>query len=176
MGRRRAGSPCITTGRADFSDFLQAEVMLVYQPDDAIRPMRAEYAGAIREARHVSLSDGAPLLLIGQASLDGLNERLADPVPMNRFRPNVVVTGAAPFAEDTWQRIRIGDVTCEVAKPCARCATTTVDQATGVRGVEPLRTLATFRKREGGVMFGQNLAHHAPGALHVGDVVTVLAP
>lgn len=157
------------------SEFLGSAVRLVHQPDDAVRVMRDEYAGQIREPRRVSLSDGAPLLLIGTASLDVLNQRLATPVPMNRFRPNVVVHGTAAYAEDGWRTIRIGSVRFEVAKPCARCATTTVDQASGVRGVEPLRTLATFRRKGSGVMFGQNIAHHAPGTIQLSDDVEVLA-
>jgi uncharacterized protein YcbX len=159
-----------------FSTCLGVAARLVYLPDDAVRIMRAEYAGGITSARRVSLTDGAPLLLIGSASLDDLNARLALPLPMNRFRPNVVVTGSAPFAEDGWRKIRIGDVLFEVAKPCARCTTTTVDQATGVRGVEPLRTLATYRRLGSLVMFGQNIAHHAPGRLQLGDAVDMVEP
>lgn len=155
------------------SSFLGAPLRLVHQPDDAVRAMRPEYAGAIREPRRTTLSDGAPLLLIGTASLDALNHRLTTPLPMNRFRPNVVVSESGPFAEDDWRTIRIGGVLFEVAKPCARCVTTTVDQLTGARGVEPLRTLATFRKQGSGVMFGQNIAHHAPGSIRVGDPLEV---
>jgi len=157
------------------SAYLRIPARLVHLPDDAVRVMRREYAGGIKEARRVSLNDGAPLLLIGSASLDDLNTRLATPLPMNRFRPNVVVDGSHPFAEDRWKVIRIGDVTFEVAKPCARCATTTVDQATGSKGIEPLRTLATFRRHGSLVMFGQNIAHHAPGWLRPGDEVEVVA-
>jgi uncharacterized protein YcbX len=138
--------------------------------------VRAEYLGALaREPRHTSLSDGAPILLIGQASLDDLNTRLEVALPMNRFRPNIVVVGSEPYAEDTWARVAVGEVLLEVAKPCARCVTTTVDQATGVQGREPLRTLATFRRRDGGVMFGQNVTHHGPGTLRVGDELRVIA-
>jgi hypothetical protein len=156
------------------SEYLEGPARLVHLPDDAVRVMRPEYAGRITGPRRVQLSDGAPLLLIGSASLADLNTRLTTPLPMNRFRPNVVVSGSAPFAEDDWRQIRVGEVTFEVAKPCARCATTTVDQATGVRGVEPLRTLATYRRRGSLVMFGQNIAHHALGRLRVGDAVQVI--
>ncbi|MFN8574666.1 MAG: MOSC domain-containing protein [Gemmatimonadaceae bacterium] len=85
------------------------------------------------------------------------------------------MAGSEPYAEDGWRTIRIGTVHFEVAKPCARCATTTVDQASGVRGVEPLRTLATYRRQGSGVMFGQNIAHHTTGTLHVGDDLEVMA-
>ena len=114
------------------------------------------------------------LLLIGEASLAALNERLPHPLPMDRFRPNVVVAGSAPFEEDAWRRIGLGDVPADVVKPCLRCAITRVDQATGVRGDgEPLRTLGTFRKVKGGVSFGQNLVHAGTGTLRVGDAVSV---
>ncbi len=157
------------------SDYLGAPARLVHLPDDSVRVIRPVYARAFKEPRRVQLSDSAPLLLTGTASLDDLNTRLTTPLPMNRFRPNVVVTGCPPFAEDDWRQIRIGDVLFEVAKPCERCATTTVDQATGVRGKEPLRTLATYRRQGSLVMFGQNIAHHAPGRLRVGDAVQVIS-
>lgn len=157
-----------------FSTYLGAPMQLVFLPDEGVRVMRAEYAGTITEPRRVSLTDGAPLLLATESSLCSLNQRLPSPVPMNRFRPNVVVRGSEPFAEDCWRRITIGEVVFEVAKPCARCATTTVDQATGDRGVEPLRTLSSFRRQGAGVMFGQNIAHHRPGTLRLGDVVTIV--
>lgn len=158
-----------------FSALLGVSARLVRQSDGAARVMRREYAGAIDEPRQVTLSDGAPLLLMGAASLDDLNARLESPVPMNRFRPNVVVHGAAPYAEDGWSRLAIGEVVFEVAKPCARCVITTVNQETAERGVEPLRTLARYRKVGSGVLFGQNIAHHAPGTVRVGDEVRVIA-
>jgi uncharacterized protein len=158
-----------------FSQYLGAPARLVFLPDDAARVMRDEYAGAIRDRRRVTLTDGAPLLLLSEESLADLNARLEVPLPMNRFRPSVVVKGGTAFAEDSWKRIAIGDVVFEIAKPCARCATTTVDQATGVRGKEPLRTLATFRKVGSEVMFGQNIAHHAPGELRLGAEVRIIS-
>jgi uncharacterized protein YcbX len=103
--------------------------------------------------------------------LADLNSRLVEPLPMNRFRPNLVVTGGPAYAEDEWHRIEIGGIRLLVVKPCGRCVVTTTDQATGERGNEPLRTLATFRRRDGEVMFGQNLVHETPGHLRVGDPV-----
>lgn len=121
----------------------------------------------------VGFADGYPLLLIGESSLAELNTRLPQPLPMNRFRPNVVVAGGAPFAEDTWGQIRLGEVLAEVVKACKRCAITRVDQATGIRGDgEPLRTLGSFRKVKGGVIFGQNVVHEELGTLRVGDPVS----
>jgi uncharacterized protein YcbX len=92
---------------------------------------------------------------------------------MNRFRPNLVVAGSEPFAEDEWKTIRVGDVVMDVVKPCDRCVTTTIDQATGIAGREPLRTLAQFRKWNGQVYFGQNVVHRTPGILRTGDPIVV---
>ncbi|MEI2641679.1 MAG: MOSC domain-containing protein [Candidatus Nanopelagicales bacterium] len=125
-------------------------------------------------ASGIAFADGYPLLLIGEASLAALNERLEQPLPMNRFRPNIVVAGSGPFEEDEWLHVELGTVGADVVKPCLRCAITRVDQATGVRGDgEPLRTLGQFRKVKGGVQFGQNLVHTGTGTLSVGDPVSV---
>ncbi|HVN76365.1 MAG TPA: MOSC N-terminal beta barrel domain-containing protein [Thermoanaerobaculaceae bacterium] len=144
---------------------------LVFMPDASHRAV--ERRGAAPDAE-VGFADSYPFLLISEASLADLNRRLARPVEMNRFRPNLVVRGCAPYAEDGWRRIRIGQVVFHVVKPCSRCATTTVDQATAERGREPLATLATYRRVGDKVMFGQNLVHEGGGALRVGDEVTVL--
>lgn len=131
-----------------------------------------------RFGSRVAFSDGYPLLLLSEASLADLNTRMADPLPMNRFRPNLVVTGCAPYAEDDWRELEIGDVRLHVVKPCARCAITTVDQDQGqFAGKEPLRTLARYRRGEKGkVLFGQNVIHESKtGVLNVGDAVKVIA-
>ena len=119
-------------------------------------------------------SDGYPLLLVSEASLNDLNARLDTPLPMNRFRPNLVVTGCGPHAEDGWQQVQINTVTFDVVKPCERCTVTTTDQATGERGVEPLRTLATYRRVGTKVYFGQNIIHRTAGTLAVGEPVEVV--
>lgn len=153
--------------------FLGIDCRLVYMPEEVVRPVRPDYAF---DGERTSFTDGFPFLLISEASLADLNRRLATPVPMNRFRPNLVVAGATPFAEDGWRRIRIGPLTFGVAKPCPRCVMTTVDQAMGMSpSTEPLRTLATFRRNaEGQVDFGQNLLHAGTGRLDVGMSVDVL--
>ncbi|MEQ1439731.1 MOSC domain-containing protein [Fontimonas sp. SYSU GA230001] len=156
------------------SRFLDRECRLVFMDEAARRPVDPAYAAAGDE---VSFADGFPLLLISEGSLAALNARLDAPVPMLRFRPNLVVAGAEPHAEDGWQRIRIGAIEFDVAKPCARCGFTTVMPDTGTldpRG-EPLRTLATYRRGPKGVMFGQNLLARGDGMLRVGDTVTVLS-
>lgn len=145
---------------------------VMHMPATTLRQADRDYADA---GDRVSFADGFPLLLVGQASLDELNARLAEPVPMQRFRPNVVVAGAAAHDEDEWRRIRIGAVECDVVKGCARCVVTTIDPATAVAAKEPLRTLATYRHAQGKVWFGQNLIHRGTSSVRVGDAVSVLA-
>jgi uncharacterized protein YcbX len=154
-----------------FSRHLGCSARLVRLAGDDARPLGSPSA---QPADRVSFADGFPFLLISKASLDGLNRRLPVPVPMDRFRPNIVVEGCDPHAEDEWHRVRIGEVVFRVAKACARCIVTTVDQSTGDRGREPLRTLSTYRTVDGQVLFGQNLVHDGRGVVRVGDSVTVL--
>lgn len=151
------------------SEFLQRAVSLVYMPDETFRRVNPNYSP---QERRVSFADGYPVLLITQESLDGLNRRLEQPIEMRRFRPNVVVSGA-PYAhaEDEWKELTIGALSFDVVKPCERCAIPTVDPWTGERGKEPNRTLATYRRIDGKVYFGQNLIHRQAGSLSVGDGV-----
>ncbi|MFY1679659.1 MULTISPECIES: MOSC domain-containing protein [unclassified Streptomyces] len=157
-----------------------AGARLVHLDEPATRrPVDPEYA---RPGETVSLADGFPLLLATSGSLDALNTmigqgRHADqgPLPMNRFRPNVVVSGTEPWAEDAWRRVAIGEVEFRVAKPCGRCVVTTTDQSTAARGREPLHTLGRHRKREGRLVFGQNLVPLGTGTVRVGDPVVVVA-
>jgi len=155
-----------------FTEYLGLPTGLAWLPEDADRPADPVYAPTPAQ---VSFADAFPFLIIGQASLDDLNARLSEPLPMNRFRPNLVLSGSEPFAEDTWRRIRIGEVEFDVVKPCARCVVTTTDQLTGRHGPEPLRTLATYRRVDGKVMFGQNALHDRAGHLVRHQAVTVLA-
>ncbi len=157
-----------------FSTFLEADVRLVRMPPDVVRRVDPDYAP--RSTDQVGFADGYPALLISEESLEDLNGRLAEPLPMNRFRPNIVVRGSGvAFAEDTWAKIRVGEVPFDVVKACARCVTTTTDQLTASRGTEPLATLATYRRVPRGVLFGQNLVHAAEGTLSIGDELTVCA-
>lgn len=123
-----------------------------------------------------AFSDGFPYLLIGQGSLDDLAARVGRPLEMLRFRPNLVVQGAEPYAEDSWKRIRIGEMVFRVVKPCSRCVIPTIELASGERSPdrEPLATLMGYRKGEGGVFFGQNLIAEGPGELRAGMPVAVL--
>ena len=161
-----------------FRDVLQTDCKLVLMPVETER--RVNYFYAVHKDDHVSFADAYPFLLIGEKSLADLNEKLENPVPMNRFRPNFVVSGSDAFEEDGWKRIRIGPSVFHIAKPCARCVMTTIDQTEGVKtGVEPLKTLASFRipKRsvKQKILFGQNLiAERAGDVLRVGDKVEIL--
>jgi uncharacterized protein YcbX len=155
------------------SEFIGKEVRLVHVPEQRTRFLPGGY-GANND--RVAFADGFPLLLIGQASLDDLVQKVGRPLEMQRFRPNLVIEGAQAFAEDSWKRIRIGEVEFRVLKPCERCILTTIDPQTGERSVdrEPLTTLKTYRQKEGDVLFGQNLVADGNGVLEVGMPVTVL--
>ncbi len=159
-------------GYADrwFGRFLGVRCRLVRKPEDDVRSVNSAYA---RSGDQTSFADAFPLLLISEASLEDLNARLESPVSMNRFRPNLTVRGCGPYAEDGWEEVRVGNAIFRAAEPCARCAVTTVDQQTGERGKEPLKTLATYRKAQGEVLFGRNLIHTSPGTVSVGDPVEV---
>ena len=149
-----------------FSRMLGISCRLVSFPELNNRPIDPGYA---INNEQVSLADAYPLLIIGQNSLNDLNSRIKTPLPMNRFRPNIVFTGGAPFEEDNWQRFSIGDVRFAGVKPCARCVVTTIDQQTAEAGKEPLVTLAAYRQKNNKVLFGQNLLVVATGEIKVGD-------
>jgi uncharacterized protein len=123
-------------------------------PDTTSRAVDRRYAP---EGQMVSFADAYPFLVIGEASLADLNSRLEIPVPMNRFRPNLVFSGGTPFCEDGWRDFNIGDQPFRAVKPCARCIMTTIDQQTTTKNAEPLRTLASYRKQDNKVLFGQNV-------------------
>jgi len=163
-------------GDAWFSAYLGCPVRLVYLDDPTRRPVDPEYG---RDGDVVSFADGYPLLLASTGSLDELCRWLREdggqPVPMTRFRPSVVVTGAPPWAEDRWRRIRIGAVEFRVVKPCGRCVVTTTDQITGERGPQPLKMLGQRRRFGQELVFGQNMIPDGPGTIRVGDSVEILA-
>ncbi|CAD5108140.1 MOSC domain-containing protein [Zestomonas carbonaria] len=155
------------------SELLGKPYRLVQVPAERARQVDTGYA---EPGEKVGFADGFPLLLIGQASLDDLSARVGRPLEMLRFRPNLVVEGGEPYAEDGWKRIRIGDTEFRMAKGCSRCILTTIDPSTGERSPdrEPLTTLKTYRERDGEVYFGQNLVHQGEGELRVGMAVEVL--
>ncbi|WP_329406899.1 MOSC domain-containing protein [Streptomyces sp. NBC_00704] len=162
------------------SAYVGADVRLVHMDDPAARrPVDPGYA---LPGETVSFADGYPLLAVSAASLDALNSLVAQgphsgegPLPMNRFRPNLVVGGTEPWAEDHWSRLVVGEVEFRVAKPSGRCVVTTTDQDTAVRGKEPLSTLGRHRRLDDGLVFGQNLVPLSRGTVRVGDPVRVVA-
>lgn len=171
--RSARGVPTGKRPEAWFSEFLEVGCRLLYLPPEPGIAVAAPWGSA---GDSTAFTDGFPILVIGEGSLDELNRRLAEPVPMDRFRPNLVVGGTAPFAEDSWDTIGIGPLRLKAVKPCPRCVITTVDQVTGVPDPsgEPLATLAGFRKRDGKVWFGMNLLHEGIGRIQLGDEVRVI--
>ena len=156
-----------------FTAALCQNCRLVYMPDTTHRAVDPVYA---RPTDAVSFADGYPYLLIGQTSLDDLNQRLTNSIGIDRFRPNIVVSGSLPYEEDTWQQFTLGELTFSGVKPCARCVLTTIDPTTGERGAEPLRTLAGYRKYKHKILFGQNVLLtdvNTVGTLRVGSTGVV---
>lgn len=149
-----------------FSERLDMKCKLVFFPEENPRAVDPNYRV---NGENVSFQDAYPVLIIGQSSLDDLNTRLSDPVPMNRFRPNLVFTGGDPYEEDTWRYFKVGSNRFAGVKPCARCVLTTVNQDTAEKGKEPLRTLATYRNVNNKILFGQNLVAVDSGVISVGD-------
>lgn len=155
-----------------FSHYLQCPCRLVVMASEHMRQVEQKYATS--DSDQVGFADGYPLLLLSQESLTDLNSRLDEPLPMNRFRPNVVVSGCHSYAEDTWHKIRIGSISFTCAKLCARCVMTTINQSNATKGSEPLKTMAKYRNVENKLMFGVNLIHHSEGQIAVGDRVELL--
>lgn len=150
------------------SEQLEMEVKMVVMPETSERKADPRYA---KNNENVSFADGFPFLLISQASLDDLNRRMEEPILMNRFRPNFVITGTKPFAEDQWKSIQIGALTFDIVKPCARCVLTTINPETAEKGKEPLKTLATYRKVNNKILFGQNVVAKQHGLVRQGDQI-----
>lgn len=154
------------------SDWLGVSVRLVHIADGFKRKLNPDYA--VNADDHTGFADGYPILIISEESLQDLNSRLDSPVPMNRFRPNLVVKGCEPFAEDTWRRIRIGGMQMALVKPCARCVVTTIDKETLEKNKEPLKTLSRYRRHELGAIFGMNAIPLNEGKIDIGMDVEIL--
>ena len=154
------------------SQALAGDYRLVFLGRDAKRLTDPAYA----EGHRVGFADGYPALVVGSGSVDELSRRAGRAIPVERFRPNVVVAGARPHEEDRWHRFAAGEMTFSGVKLCARCVVTTQDQRSGARDPdgEPLRTLAKYRRIEDKAYFGLNAVHHGPGRLRVGDEVEAL--
>jgi uncharacterized protein YcbX len=154
-----------------FSEHLGFPCKLVSFPEENLRPVDPRFR--LSDQNHVSLADAYPLLIIGESSLNDLNKRLAQEVPMNRFRPNLVFTGGQAYEEDRWQMFKVGNIRMAGVKPCARCVLTTVDQESATKGTEPLATLSSYRKVENKVLFGQNVIPIDFNDIQEGDIITL---
>jgi uncharacterized protein YcbX len=152
------------------STLLETECRLVYMPDVTNRPVDKQFTSLEKQ---VSFADSFPFLIISEASLQDLNNRMSFPLPMDRFRPNLVVTGCPPYDEDSWKIIEIGTLRLHVVKSCSRCVITTIDQNTGEAGKEPLRTLAGYRRKGDKVFFGQNAVHENETKIEVKDRILI---
>jgi uncharacterized protein YcbX len=168
---------CMATyvgGEADewFTGILRLKCRLVYMHQGSKRPVSEKYAA---NGEITSFSDAYPFLIIGQSSLDDLNNRLDKALPINRFRPNIVFTGGKPFEEDLMNNFTIGNINFYGVKLCARCIIPTIDQTNATKAKEPLKTLATYRRKNNDVYFGQNLIHKGSGIISVGDMIDVIS-
>ncbi len=151
-----------------FSKQLDTTCKLVEFPEQNLRPVDSRYQ---LNQEQVSLADGYPFLIVGQSSLDDLNSRMNTVIPMDRFRPNLVFTGGEPYEEDSWKQFSIGKNKFIGVKPCSRCVLTTVDQQTAIQGKEPLATLATYRKKDNKIYFGQNVLAIDHDEIYEGDEI-----
>jgi len=153
-----------------FSNILARPCKLVYMPDDSRRVVDPDYASE----KINSFSDGYPFLLLGQATIDDLSLRVGQQIPMNRFRPNIVLTGGHSYIEDEMAEFTIGGIHFYGVKICARCPIPAIDQQTGISGKEPLKTLATYRRKKNNIYVGQNLVHSGEGMISVGDKIEII--
>ena len=153
------------------SQYIGITVRLVKMPENGNRPADPRYA---RNGENVSFADGFPFLLISEASLEDLNERLASPITMRRFRPNFIINGMSPYQEDILKEIQIGDIGFSLVKPCGRCVMTTIDPITIEKSPEPLKTLASYRRLNNKILFGQNLTAKNHGEIKEGDHVIII--
>lgn len=153
------------------SNFLKIKCHLVYFPDNEIRIVDQDYAQANDQT---AFSDGFPVLLTTQASIDDLNSRMEKVVPMACFRPNIVVSGCEAFAEDEWKLLKVADVSLRIVKPCSRCIMPSIDIENAERSKEPIKTLVSFRKRDNHIFFGQNVVVDGEDILEVGMKLEVI--
>jgi MOSC domain-containing protein len=172
-------APAGAEADAWFTKALDRPARLVHLDDPGRRPTDPDFSEA---SDRVSFADGFPLLLATEESLAALNDTVVEgartggePLPMTRFRPNLVVAGVEPWSEDDWRRIRIGEAVFRAVKGCARCVITTIDPESAQRGKEPIASLAAVRRWDGATWFAINLVPDSPGAtVRVGDDLEVL--
>ncbi len=154
-----------------FSNMLQINCKLVYMPNETMRLVDKRYAN---NKEVTSFSDGYPILMIGQDSINYLNTKLEEPIPMDRFRPNIVFTGGYAHVEDEMEVFSINDVNFLGVKPCARCVITTINQQNIEKGKEPLKTLATYRTKNNKIYFGQNVLQQQNGNIAIGNKIEII--
>lgn len=150
--------------------FLDVDCRLVYHADDDVRKVDPKFATPDDQT---AFSDGFPFLVISENSLNALNQAMQQPLEMQRFRPNLVVTDCAAYAEDSWRHITINNIGFRLPKPCSRCSIPTIDPATAISGKEPLTTLNRLRKWQNKVYFGQNALHDSRGHLSIGSKIQI---
>lgn len=148
------------------SGFIKSSCRFLYMPESSKRLIPEPFA---LHEESVSFADGFPYLVIGESSLNDLNNRLKDALPMNRFRPNLVFNGGSAYEEDEWKYFSIGEVEFKAVKPCARCMITTIDQETAQKGKEPLATLSRYRMKNNQIFFGMNVMAVTTGIIKVED-------
>jgi uncharacterized protein len=155
-----------------FSDTLQVKCKLVHMADNSLRKVDERYA--VHEKDVTSFADAYPVLIIGKESLEDLNNRLPQPLPMNRFRPNIVLEGSEPYEEDVMEQFTINGVNFFGVKLCDRCVMTTINQDTAGKNKEPLKTLARYRMRDNNIYFGQNVLYEGTGTIKTGDKIEIV--
>jgi uncharacterized protein YcbX len=168
------GTECAADDEGDeaaqwFCQYLKTKCRLVRVSKSNTRTAKGKLPNA--EPVKITFVDGNPLLVVSQESLDDLNGKMNEPVPMNRFRPNIVIEGLGAFAEDRCSSLQLGPLKLFKAAPCSRCVITTIDQQTLKKGAEPLRTLSTYRMDNNKVLFGSYFLHGGTGRISLGDEV-----
>jgi uncharacterized protein YcbX len=170
-GTEVKGLDCGDEVAAWLTEFLSKECRLIYMPDDYERAVDTKFA---HQQEQVGFADGFPLLIATQASLDDFNEKLGYKVGMERFRPNIVISGNEAYAEDDWQHIAIGDIDLLLVKPCSRCIMPSVNPETASKEMAVIQTLQAHRRRGKDIFFGQNALYNSLGTINVGDAVRVI--
>lgn len=154
-----------------FSQVLGLNCDLVFLPESEHRQVDPRYAAP---GQIVGFADGFPLLIVSLASIGTLNDKLEQKVSIDRFRPNIVIDGCPAHAEDEWSRIAIGDIEIQLAKPCSRCVIPSIHQQTSDKHPNLLKALASYRRYDNKILFGQNGLHNNHGKLHVGQTITLV--
>ncbi|WP_436872702.1 MOSC domain-containing protein [Acinetobacter haemolyticus] len=154
-----------------FSQILGREACLVFMPQRTLRQVDLEYA---QQGDRVGFADGFPFLIIGEASVEFLAEKVGFPLDVQRFRPNIVISGCEAFAEDHWKQIQIGEIKFDLVKPCSRCVIPTIDLKTSQKQPEVMQAMLAYRKQGNKVMMGQNALHRGIGAISLGQEIQIL--